>query len=303
MWLIIGIVAAVLIVGGIVIWQVTSNKQGEVVAEATPKPKRRISVPANIIELADRSEVELIPFAQSGRNLRIQVSTLPLTAPSAEYLVEYSVGETTAKSASGANIKVPEAEMITGIQGSMGEINLASLPAISEMLLGTCSAGGACTHHSGLSTGSLTITYQTDEPYATRQAFNYFEATTGGQAQTEDGIFNLAGDNLVKATDFIIINAAGLPSGLTATPITTADPDSNDARSNVPVAYQVAFTVAPASGAASATFTLESAVDGATIYIYDYASKVWTALETTDIGGGVYTADDTQIHGLYVLAH
>jgi len=304
-WIIVAVIAAVvLIAGGVVAWKM-SDRQGEVAEEPTPKPKKRISVPANIIALADRPEAELIPFAQRGRNLRVQINNIPMGgAETAEYLIEYSVGQTTAKSASGADIKVPEAEMVTGIQGSMGEIDLSKLPAISELLLGTCSAGGACTHHSGLSTGALTITYQVAEPYATRQTFDYFEKLTAGQAQTADGIFNLAGDTLARATDFVIINAAGLPSGLTATPITMADPESDDARSNIPVAYQIAFTTAPAAGPASATFTLDPAttVGEATIYAYDYATKTWSPLETEAAGSGVFSATDAKIHDLYVLA-
>lgn len=334
--IIIAVAVVVLIVAGIIIWRVTANKNQ--VAETPveePTRKRRISVPNNQVAIGDRPYTELLPFAQAGRNLRIQIGDLALPATEAEYLIEYSVGKTTAKNAAGRDIAVPVADDVTGIQGSMGTFDLSSFPSISELLLGSCSAGGACTHHTGLSTGTLTITYQAETPYATQQKFDYFEKYDE-IAQTADTIFSLEGATLAKATDFVIINSAGLPSGLTGEVLTRSDIENGEV-ATIPLAYQVAFTTAPATGEMIVSFdytatdsdasdavqdSLSSSSDGAistanakteasssstaktganlTIMAYDSASKTWTALETEEIAG-VYSATASQVYDLYAL--
>lgn len=192
-----GAVVALLAIGG-GIFAFTQMKKPAVEQTQQANQKRKVSQPTNIIPVSDRPYVQIIPEAD-GRNLDLQVSTLPKAADSVEYELEYQAG--------------------TLLQGAFGLIELADLPASAQILLGSCSAGGACTYHTDVKGGSLVLKFEGAEEYALKQDWRYFDNWGNKETQfsSKDAKFQLESTDLAKQRYVVIYNSPGYPAGVTGT--------------------------------------------------------------------------------------
>ena len=277
--LIIGAVVIVLLllVGGL--WLTSRQKNTDTPAEnveasAAPK-KKRISAPLNVIDLTERPVVTLRPFAQDGgRFVNIAVETLNKPATNAEYEIVYNVLGTSAVSASGSKIAVPDGEEEGGLQAFIGELDLASLPTQTANRFGTCSAGCACINNN-VDYGELTLTFDGADKYGVHSNWTYFE-TGKSRSVTTDGEFTLVADALADAKDYLIMQAIGLPAGLTGTPVTISDGGKDNGTQAV--GYILSFTTAPI-GEMLATLDFGSHTGGS-VAVYD--GTTWSAHGLTD---------------------
>ena len=187
---IIGIVMLLILIGGFFVWR---NRGGEENAEIARK--RKLSLPTNVIGVADRPHVEIRPLAD-GINLDIYVGELKLAADEVEYELEYQAG--------------------TLLQGAFGTIDASELPTSTRVLLGSCSAGGACTYHEDVKGGSLLTRYiGGDEDYALKSDWKYIDNTDRDTAfSSKDAKFQIDGTTLAKQRYLVIFNSPGYPEGI-----------------------------------------------------------------------------------------
>jgi hypothetical protein len=145
------VLAVVLLAGGgVAYWKM---KSAPVATKEEPK-KRKIADPVNVIPVDQRPYIQIAPLAD-GRNLELIVKHLNKPATEAEYELEYQAGSL--------------------LQGAFGAIELPSVPAKATILLGSCSAGGACTYHTDVKGGTLLTRFKGDESYALKSDWRYFD--------------------------------------------------------------------------------------------------------------------------------
>lgn len=184
---IIGVVLLV-IFGGI--FALTRGNSEAPVEDKTLR-KRKISEPVNIIDQKDRPYIMVEPNSD-GRNLTISVDNLKINATEVEYELEYKSGSLQ--------------------QGVFGSISLDSFPATTKQLMGSCSAGGACTYHEDVKGGSLVTRFISKENYALKTEWRYIENKDGEtQMGSTDAKFQLTSDALKNVKIAIIGDASGLP--------------------------------------------------------------------------------------------
>lgn len=293
----IGIVLAliILIVAVIVTLIFITNRPPQdpatTATEETVKPKKRLTAPQNLLPLEKRPVVTLKPFTQNGgRFVSIVISQVRETATLAEYEIVYNVIGTSAVSAAGAKIKVPEAEQEGGLQAFTGELDLTNLPTKTENRFGTCSAGGACINNS-ISGGIITLNFAATEKYGVNGNWTYFEngnaisAMTDPQNESSDSPFKIEAAGLAQAKDYLIMEALGLPDGVPA-PVVMI-PDSGKDGGTKPAAYQINFTNPPAITQAAVSFTTQT--PDQQIAVYDGDS--WSVIDDPQIapfGDGYY---------------
>ena len=190
---VIGVILLVL-VGGI--FMLTRGGE-EAPSEDKALRKRKISEPVNVIDLEDRPYIMVKPNSD-GRNLTISVDSLKIEATDVEYELEYKSGSLQ--------------------QGVFGTISLASLPASTQQLMGSCSAGGSCTYHEDVTGGSLVTRFLAKENYALKTEWRYIENTQAeSQLGSTDAKFQLSGDDLSGVKIAIIGDASGLPEEVEGT--------------------------------------------------------------------------------------
>lgn len=277
------VVIALVVVGAIVFFATRKKATPEATVAETVVKKKKISAPLNVIALADRPVVSLQPFSQNGgRFVSIVVSEIRLPATAAEYEVSYNVTGQSAINAAGAKVKVPTAEEAVGTtQGFIGELEIANLPTKTENRFGTCSAGGACINNN-VSDGTLTINFDAATKYGVTSNWTYFEEGVAKSA-TIDKAFTIEAAELAKASDYLIAQAIGLPTGLTGEVAMVSDGGKDGGQT--PVAYQINFTTAVTSDAATITFA--DAASDAALAVWD--GKAWTNYtmnETLPLGNG-----------------
>jgi hypothetical protein len=182
-----GILALLVLVGGI-LW-VRSRSTSE--TPAAQNEKRRLSLPENVIPVTERPYLIIEPLAD-GRNLELRVETVKKEAEQMEYELEYQAG--------------------TLLQGAFGEIQLGSLPASARVLLGSCSAGGACTYHEDVKGGSLVTRYTGGaEPYALKSDWKYIINARETAHSSKDAKFQIDGTTLAQQRYLVIFNTPGYP--------------------------------------------------------------------------------------------
>ena len=148
-----GLIALVVIGGGgwlgyTKFWRKTNSG-------VTDQPKKKkISEPVNVIAVDQRPYLQILPVAD-GRNLDLRIVSLQKPATSLEYELEYQAGSL--------------------LQGAFGQIDLNSLPTSKRILLGSCSAGGACTYHQDIKGGTLVGKFIGAENYSLKQDWRYFD--------------------------------------------------------------------------------------------------------------------------------
>lgn len=252
---------ALLLVGGGVFAFTRQAKPATDIAQTTPQ-KKKISEPVNQIAVSDRPYVQIIPQAD-GRNLMVEINSVPKPADSAEYELEYQAG--------------------TLLQGAFGLIDLESLPSSTKVLLGSCSAGGACTYHTDIKGGSLVLKFNGAENYALKQDWRYFD--NWGNKETEfgskDAKFQMTSKDLAKQRFIVVYNSPGYPTGLTGTVV--SDPYS--------LTGSAAFT-------GKAEVTMRATEEG-TLKIMGYNGTSWKSFETTVDGKSATATVD--LMELYVV--
>lgn len=163
-------------------------------AEAEPTPKPAINEPVNVIPVTERPYLSLVP-RNDGRELTLRLGELRKPATEMEYELEYQSG--------------------TLLQGAFGELDLTgTAPFSTEILLGSCSAGGSCSYHEDVTGGTITSKYRGEENYALKDEWR-FQATADaeGMFSSRDGKFQLdAGTALNRSAYVIVMQTAGLPS-------------------------------------------------------------------------------------------
>lgn len=198
-----GIVLAILIVtGGVFAYLRMSGDK--MVEQVEDNKKKKVSQPVNIIDVKDRPYVRIIPQAD-GRNVDLTIDTVKKEADAMEYELEYQAG--------------------TLLQGAFGQIELGTLPATKRVLLGSCSAGGACTYHEDVKGGTLVSRFSGPEDYALKQDWRYIDNQAKESAvSSKDAKFQLEADSLAQQRFIVIFNSPGYPEGLEGTPV--SDPYS-----------------------------------------------------------------------------
>ncbi|NCN06412.1 MAG: hypothetical protein GW946_01035 [Candidatus Pacebacteria bacterium] len=203
--LIIGLI--IVAIAGTLFWRLRPKAEPEaVVAE-----KKRIVQPANIIPQEDRPYIAISPESD-GKNITIAIDSIKKAATTVEYELEYQAG--------------------TLLQGAFGAIQLDTLPAREKILLGSCSAGGACTYHQDVRGGSLTTTFAGQEDYSLKTEWKYFENKAKESSfSSRDGKFQIEAKSLAQARYLIISQASGIPKGYDGKII--SEPYSLQASSNL----------------------------------------------------------------------
>lgn len=200
--IIIGIIVAVLLVsGGVFAYLKMSGDK--MVEQVQDDKKKKVSQPVNMIPVEERPYLRIVPI--DGRNLDLVAEVIKKPADLLEYELEYQAGSL--------------------LQGAFGELELDSLPATTRILLGSCSAGGACTYHENVKGGTLVTRYAGANEYALKQEWRYIENVgkdTG--VSSKDAKFQLDAKSLAQQRVIIVFNSPGYPEGLTGTPV--SDPYS-----------------------------------------------------------------------------
>lgn len=192
--LIIGAALLVIAVTGTVI--IKQNKQTQTGPEPTPVPKKRITEPVNQIPVSERPYLQIAPYAD-GHNIAIIVNHLNKPATEMEYELEYQAGSL--------------------LQGVFGQVDLNSqLPITEKKLLGSCSAGGACTYHEDVKGGTLLTRFTGgEERYVLKSDWRYIiNSARETEFSSRDGKFQLTSDDLATESYLVIFNSPGIPEGL-----------------------------------------------------------------------------------------
>ncbi|MFH2118415.1 MAG: hypothetical protein ABII10_01620 [Candidatus Paceibacterota bacterium] len=189
--IIIGAIILLVLLGGFLFFKARNANN---TADNTNQ-KKRLSLPTNVIPVEERPYLAIRPLSD-GHNIEIYVEALKKEATSIEYSIDYQTG--------------------TLVQGADGEIDTSKLPATAKILLGSCSAGGACTYHEDVRGGSLLTSYLgSDEPYALKSDWKYIDNLSKKTAQSsKDAKFQIDGKTLAQQRYLIIFNTPGYPEDL-----------------------------------------------------------------------------------------
>lgn len=195
-WLSVAIFFGILLISGVIIW-FFNYRNGSSTATPSPTPvKKRVVEPTNVIDVAQRPVVFLVPEAD-GRNITVRVVAVKKPASSAEYELEYQAGEL--------------------LQGVNGKLDLSSLPAKTTQLMGSCSAGGKCSYHENVKGGSILLRFLGDENYVLKQDWKYIDNKAKESAfSSKDAKFQIDSPDLKTTRYLIIYNSPGYAEGLTA---------------------------------------------------------------------------------------
>jgi hypothetical protein len=181
-------VLLILVIAGVGLYKIVRKPTTET-AETTAKKK--VAEPLNVIAISQRPYFKILPEAD-GRNVTILFEEVKKEAESVDYELEYQSGSL--------------------LQGAFGQIELGSLPASEKILLGSCSAGGACTYHEDVKGGTLLTRYTGPENYALKSDWKYIENTSKETAfASRDSLFQITSKDLATVKYIIIFNAAGYP--------------------------------------------------------------------------------------------
>ena len=254
--LLIGL-AVLLVVGG-GIFAFTRSKSP---TETETSKKKRIEEPTNIIAVEDRPYLQIIPHSD-GHNLSLKVNDLKKDATSVEYELEYQAG--------------------TLLQGAFGQLSISSLPATEKVLLGSCSAGGACSFHEDVKGGTLLTRFNGPETYALKSRWKYIINSSGETAfSSQDAKFQIESKDLKRVSYLVIFNTAGYPEGLKQTPVS-----------------EIYSLTSASSLTGDGELTIRAEEEGE-LTIMGYDGSKWHEFETT-VDGKMATAD-VELMELYAV--
>lgn len=248
--IIIAVVVLLLLVGGIGF--AAKQFMSKPTEETETNKKKKVAEPVNVIPVEERPFLEIEPQAD-GRNVILRVSDIKKEATEVDYELEYQSGSL--------------------LQGAFGNIKLDTVPAELKVLLGSCSAGGACTYHEDVQGGSLVTRYTGPENYALKSDWKYIENTDKAtQVSSKDAKFQMDAAGLAKVPYIIVFNTAGYPEGLEGT-----------VNSEL-YAFATSTTVT-----GDMSLTIRGTEDGSTA-IMGWDGKTWTKFEGS-VDGKAITAD------------
>ncbi len=236
--MIAGVLIALLVVVGGVFAATKMMKKPETKPSQTQQ-KKRITDPVNIIAQADRPYMEIKPLDE--HNIAVAVNQVKKPATMMDYELEYQTD--------------------SSLEGLTGNLDLNSLPAQSKaILLGTCSAGGACRFHTNVQGGTMLAKFSgAAETYALKQEWKYF---TNSKKETHfssrDAFFQIESKDLASQRFIIIYNTPGYPKTPSGTVISEA--------------YTLT-TVSPVKG--TATLTMRGKEDAASAVIMGWDGQNW----------------------------
>ncbi len=208
--------------------------------------KKRIEEPTNVIAVNERPYIQIVPHSD-GHNLSLKVNEVKKEAVSVEYELEYQAGSL--------------------LQGAFGQLNIDSLPATKKVLLGSCSAGGACSYHEDVRGGTLLTRFNGSESYALKSRWKYIDNVGGETAfSSQDAKFQIESKDLKKQRLLVIFNTAGYPEGL----------------KQAPVSEIYSFT-SSSSLTGEAELTIRAEEEGELV-IMGYDGTDWQEFETTSDG-------------------
>lgn len=222
-----------------------NNKSKTPIVTEEPKLKKtKITEPLNIIDVNDRPYVVISPNSD-GKNITIAVNSVKKDASAVDYELEYQAGSL--------------------LQGVFGSMDLTKLPASTKQLLGSCSAGGACTYHEDVKGGHLTTRFNGKENYALKSEWKYIENKEAENAlSSTDAKFQISSKMLSSVKLAVIFNTPGYPEDLDGT--INSDPYSLQ-------------TIPTATG--KATLTMRAKEEG------DLAILGWNGAKWTEFNGEV----------------
>lgn len=197
MMAIVGVV--LLLVVAVVVGMRVMGGDSEEAPEDRALKKRKISEPVNVIDISERPYITVEPNSD-GRNLTIRVAALKKEATEVDYELEYKSGSLQ--------------------QGVFGTLMLDSLPASTQQLMGSCSAGGSCTYHEDVTQGSIVTRFIGSENYALKTEWRYIENTEKDtEMGSTDAKFQLSSEELAGVRIAIIGDASGFPEELPQTAV------------------------------------------------------------------------------------
>ena len=256
---IIAIVMVILIGSGLLLLRSSSMRP---TPDTETKKKKTVLEPKNIIDIAMRPYVILSPVS-GGNHLNLEVVEVPKQASEVEYELEYQSG--------------------TLLQGFQEVLQLDTLPASTQKLLGSQSAGGAITYHEDIKGGSLQLRFIGPENYVLKQDWRYFE-NTGKETEfsSKDAKFQIESKDLATNKLILIYNTPGVPEGLD--------------REIASDAYSLT-SATDLSGEATVSIRANEEGD---LTLMGYDGTKWVELEST-VEGKVVTAKDSSLMSLYVV--
>lgn len=191
------VIVILLILGGGV-WFVKARGAKPTQQQTATNTKKRIELPVNVIPIEERPVVYIAP-KPDGKNIEIVVDAVKKAATKSSYEIEYFT----------ENL----------VQGAEGALDISSLPSRTTLLLGSCSAGGACSYHKNVTGGSLKTEFDGSESYALKNDWRYFEnKDKEDNISSKDTKFQITSADLKKVGYVVITNSPGYPEGLKGTP-------------------------------------------------------------------------------------
>ena len=234
-----------------------SKPEPEQPAEQKTK-KKRITEPVNVIDVAQRPYMSVKPAGTN--NIVVAVNQLNKPATEMEYELEYQSGSL--------------------LQGAFGQIEVTELPVTEKILLGSCSAGGACTYHKDVTGGKLLTRFTGgEEKYILQSEWRYYENNADGKYSSRDAKFQLETEDLSGYV--IVANSPGYPEGLEKAVISDI------------------YSLGAASLNGSGQLSIRAAAESATATIMGYDGTEWTEFETT-VEGKVASAE-VELMELYLV--
>lgn len=170
------------------------NKRPEPAVRERPKVQEAV----NTVPLAERVYATLAFAKESshptGRELTVTVAQAK-GAGKIEYELEYQAG--------------------TLVQAGLGSITPAEeeVPYKRDILLGSCSAGGACSYHQDVLGGTLLLRFKDSAAGNLKGEWNFYEPGNDGKFGSRDAKFQIEAGKLKNA--FVIISQTlGLPKSV-----------------------------------------------------------------------------------------
>ncbi len=190
----VAIIVIILLAVTIPIIVINKRKDNKEVTTTPKLKKTKITEPVNIIDVKERPYLYITPSSDN-HYISIKVADVKKEASNLDYELEYQSGSL--------------------LQGVFGSMDLNKLPATTKQLLGSCSAGGACTYHTDVTGGYITTRFQGNQAYALKSEWKYIEnKEKETQLSSRDAKFQLSSDELSKVRLAIITNSPGYPEKL-----------------------------------------------------------------------------------------
>lgn len=155
----------------------------------------KIEEPVNIVPIEERAytTLEILRNGQKplGKELNLTVADSK-EADTIEYELEYQAG--------------------TSVQGGVGTIfpSKDTAPYEVRILLGSCSAGGACSYHEGVKGGTILLRFKGSQVGNLKGEWSYYVPNNNGKYSSRDGKFQIDASDLESGYT-IISQTMGVP--------------------------------------------------------------------------------------------